>query len=95
MRLRIESDGTVGGTRVHDGQGVPIAGVKRIIWEIDVKSGLSVATIVLHEVRLSADANDANVAYEPDEEGMETDREVRAARPGLLLRLHYWLHRND
>lgn len=85
MRLRIDSDGTVLGTRVSDGQGIPIAGVKKVTWEMDVATGRATATIVLHDVRLRAPA-EGNVAYEPlplgDDEieegmGMEEHRTFR------------------
>lgn len=50
MKLKIDSDGTVGGTQVLTQDGERIEGITHIRWEITAVHGKSRATIELREV---------------------------------------------
>ena len=54
MSIRIVSDGTPGGTSVQNDFGMPISGISKITWSIDVETSLATATIEFTNVSIDA-----------------------------------------
>lgn len=63
-KVRIVSDGTVFGTKVTVDD-VDLKCVSKIEWSLDVREGLAVAVVTLHQVEVDA------VGYEPGSMAVE------------------------
>jgi hypothetical protein len=64
MRLKVISDGTVGGTQVLDENDEPIENVTSVVWKLDAKTGVSTCHITLWEQPIEADAVEGYVLSE-------------------------------
>lgn len=54
MAFKIESDGTMEGTRLVDGAGNAVPGVKRITWNLNDETKLAIAVVEISGVELVA-----------------------------------------